>query len=997
MKFKQKGEVIVMGDFNARTGVNEDILKIDKFDNIDLPFINQNNHILPRNSEDKTVNPRGRELIELCKALQLAILNGRKNGDIFGNFTSYQWNGNSVVDYALSTYNLYDQIENFTIGSFMPWISDHCPVHFKIKIFLKNEVPSTNPRIHKYEIYNSFHWDENSPNKFKFGLENCTNELEQIMNIPDYDVQKISTLFSKMIYKITKTENIRKRQKPSKVNQKWFDKDCIDAKEKLRRMGKWVKREPNNKKNRDNLNIQKRAFKKLTKAKKRKYKEDVVKNLYLSKGRGKIFWKYLEKLDKLDNQNNHIEKISLDSWKDYFESLYFENREPVYPPNSIDEGPLDHIITLDELLKASYTLKNGKSTGIDMISNEMLRCILENHPHVLLKLYNSTLQNNIIPSDWITSIISPVHKKGSKMVRENYRGISLISCVFKLFAAILNNRLMNFCKEKNILSEEQLGFIPGNRTSDAHLLLHNLIQDYCHKKGEKLYSCFVDFSKAFDTVPREILFKKLIACGISGKILNILQNIYTNDQCKVKIDNKLSETFKTNKGVKQGCILSPLLFNIFLSDLPKVLLKEQHKNPNLDDETKISCLLWADDLVLLSRSEDGLQKMISKLSEYTLQNGLKINTDKTKCMIFNKTGRHIRRNFKFDDRNIETVREYKYLGFLITPSGEVMTGLYDLKSRAVFAIYQLRNKMGEYFNRYPDITLHLFDALIKPIILYMSDFWGCLPLRKNNPIDIIQNKFLKQLLGVQVQTPTYGILLDTGQISLTLYAQKYCIKNWERIAIKKECNTLLQISYMNALKSKLPWPIRIKNSLSMNGLQNLYNNTGSVQAHKIYFSRIVDIFHQNAFADIGREDSKLRTYAHIKTDIGREPYLTKIKNIRERIMFTKFRLSNHSLMIEKGRYNTNKDRSDRFCPFCPGKIEDEIHFLMKCPCFDAHRKHLFKTIIDKNRVPYFQHADTLAKFKTLMTHAQLIQHTAHYINNCMLIRDYLLKQHKNNS
>ena len=152
--------------------------------------------------------------------------------------------------------------------------------------------------------------------------------------------------------------------------------------------------------------------------------------------------------------------------------------------------------------------------------------------------------------------------------------------------------------------------------------------------------------------------------------------------------------------------------------------------------------------------------MLSKLSEYTIQKGLKINTDKTKCMIFNKTGRHIRRNFKFDDRYIETVREYKYLGFLITPSGEVMTGLYDLKSRAVFAICQLRNKMGEYFNRYPDVTLHLFDTLIKPIILYMSDFWGCLPLRKNNPIDIIQNKFLKQLLGVQVQTLTYYLIQD---------------------------------------------------------------------------------------------------------------------------------------------------------------------------------------------------------------------------------------------
>ena len=110
----------------------------------------------------------------------------------------------------------------------------------------------------------------------------------------------------------------------------------------------------------------------------------------------------------------------------------------------------------------------------------MLNCIFKKHPQILIKLYNSALQNNITVADWIISIITPIHKKGSKMIRENYRGISLISCVYKLFSAILNNRLMESCKERNILSEEQLGFMPGNRTSDAHFIIYNLIQDYCH-------------------------------------------------------------------------------------------------------------------------------------------------------------------------------------------------------------------------------------------------------------------------------------------------------------------------------------------------------------------------------------------------------------------------------------------------------------------------------------------------------------------------------------
>ena len=144
-------------------------------------------------------------------------------------------------------------------------------------------------------------------------------------------------------------------------------------------------------------------------------------------------------------------------------------------------GPLDFEITLDELQNASYVLKSGKSTEKDFISNEMLKCIVEKYPKVLTKVYNSALQNNSVFDDWMVSILTPIYKKGSKMIRENYRGISLISCVFKLFSAILNNRLMKFCIDKNILCDQQLGFMPGNRTSDAHLILHNLVQNYCHK------------------------------------------------------------------------------------------------------------------------------------------------------------------------------------------------------------------------------------------------------------------------------------------------------------------------------------------------------------------------------------------------------------------------------------------------------------------------------------------------------------------------------------
>ena len=114
--------------------------------------------------------------------------------------------------------------------------------------------------------------------------------------------------------------------------------------------------------------------------------------------------------------------------------------------------------------------------------------------------------------------------------------------------------------------------------------------------------------------------------------------------------------------------------------------------------------------------------MLSALSSYVEENGMAINTKKTQCMIFNKTGKYIRRTYPMNNGVITTTNSYKYLGFIFTPSGELCTGLKDLRDRALRAYHKLKNKMGHYFRLHPAITLSLFDSLIKPILLYSSDF-----------------------------------------------------------------------------------------------------------------------------------------------------------------------------------------------------------------------------------------------------------------------------------
>ena len=178
---------------------------------------------------------------------------------------------------------------------------------------------------------------------------------------------------------------------------------------------------------------------------------------------------------------------------------------------------------------------------MDNISNEMLRCLTETYPRIILKLFNLILSNNEISPEWVVGAIVPLHKKGSISDPSNYRGITLMSSLAKLFLTVLNNRLMKFTIDNDILSVSQIGFLPGNRTSDAHIIINNLIKKYCHKEGKKIYSCFVDFAKAFDTIPRDMLFKKIFNYGIKGKFFNIIKNIYTRDRACVKIRDKYTE------------------------------------------------------------------------------------------------------------------------------------------------------------------------------------------------------------------------------------------------------------------------------------------------------------------------------------------------------------------------------------------------------------------------------------------------------------------------
>ena len=548
----------------------------------------------------------------------------------------------------------------------------------------------------------------------------------------------------------------------------------------------------------------------------------------------------------------------------------------------------------------------------------------------------------------------------------------------------MNTRLVTFAKEHRLLSPSQLGFVAGNRCSDAHIIIYNLIRKKCHEQNSKIFSCFVDFRKAFDSVPRDVLLRKILNMGITGKFFNILQNIYTTDKACVKMGKTRSDFFGLNIGVRQGCILSPLLFNLFISDLAKKFDTMEGKLQL--GNISINSLFWADDLVLFSETKEGLNRLLKTLEEYCSENEIMINTKKTKCMIFNKTGRLMQRPFFLNGVKLEMVRSYKYLGFVFTPSGEISTGLNDLRDRALKGFMKIKSDLGLSFNQDIHVTLSLIDFLIKPILLYSSDFWGGLKLPRNNPIENLHMMMLKQLLGVQKQTTNIGVLLELGRTPLNLSAIKFTVKNWERIRIGKG-NELLLGSYRDG---EFSWDANIKLILESNGMQNLYNSEPSGEYPFLYkkiFQKLDNDFHQASFETIRGDRSKLKTYSLFKTSTGLERYLTETKSTSDRIAATKFRLSNHKLMIEVGRHE-DIAREERYCPFCSQVVENESHFMFTCPTYSHLRTRYLRPITTS--IPNYQFLPYDAKMQVLLSAME--QGTVKYIANCMELRQFLVSK-----
>ena len=941
-----------------------------------------------RDSSDKVTNGFGKKLIQLCTMFQFTPLNGLSCNGFDSNFTFFSDRGNSVIDFFICSVDLISYVSSLQIVSRVE--SQHMPV----EIVVSDALNLTNEKV-KSSKAEKLLWDKDKAHLFlaNLGTDEAKRGLTDALNSIDTDVDLALDKFVGTL--LTAGQCMRRNvSSGSRVNQnKWFDTECREVKRQvtraLRRYMCTLSEEDKN------VYKEKRSqYQQLIKEKKKSYRQAMQDMLTEKRKNGSEFWKTIRNARK---RNRNQANINIGAWKDHFANI-LGHREPLITSDRIEEdrvnvdyfdqsnndvddqrdtyvyiSDLDDQITTNEVRQAIRRLKAGKACGLDDILAEFIKSAEHVVIPFLTKLFNHIFNTGNFPESWSKAVIIPLFKKGDKNNPENYRGISLLSIVSKVFTSILNNRLTKWAEQEHKICEEQAGFRKNYGTSDHIFTLVSMIKQCLFgSKKSKFYVAFIDYAKAFDSVDRESLWMILRKIETSTKMLQMLQGMYRSVKSCVKWANETSDFFECPYGVRQGCLLSPLIFSLLITEVAEnVNRKGKHGFQFLPGMQEIFMLLFADDICLMSTSPTGLQNQINNLEEASTRLGLKVNLSKTKIIVFRKGG-HLSKFEKwyYQGQEIETLNSYKYLGFTLTTRMSVNNALEELAGRAKCKVVEILKTMWSLGNMDPSLFFKLFDAQVKPMLLYSAEIWG---LTKYKTIESAHLFACKSFLQVPLKTPNAMVYGELGRYPLyvdsTIRAMKYWFKlrNLPQTRLPKQayCMDYNRFSRKENQADNHNWAYCIKSTLDSFGFSDVWLNGGVGNEYvflKILKQRMVDCYKQNWFSKLSNSD-RFATYRSFKSLLQSEQYLYDITLMKFRKVFVYFRIGINDLYVNKNRYTAQ----DNVCPFC-NALEDELHFLLHCKFYEAIRKKYlskYYSNLDLNRLCSWIDSDDAFKTRSV--------------------------------
>ena len=387
-----------------------------------------------------------------------------------------------------------------------------------------------------------------------------------------------------------------------------------------------------------------------------------------------------------------------------------------------------------EVEKALRKMKMGKAVGADEIPIEIWRMLGYEAVVWLTKVFNRMLKGDKMPDEWRVSHLVPIYKgKGDVQECKNYRGIKLLSHTMKLWERVVDARLRNSTK----VNENQFGFMPGKSTMEPIFIVRQLMEKYRETK-KSMYVVFVDLEKAYDKVPRELLWEVLERKGVSKVYIEVIKDMYKDSRTRVRTVGGLSESFGVNVGVHQGSALSPYLFVLVMDELLKGNVKDVPW-----------CMLFADDMILMGDTVEEVQLMLERVTNALELKGMKVNRAKTECMFCDFAGRGDVGGVKIQDSTINRVTSYRYLGSQVAEDGGVET---EIKARIQAGWNKWREVSGVLCDKRISRRVRgkVYASVVRPVLLYGAECWP-VTKKQEHMMGVAEMKMLRMMYGVTLK------------------------------------------------------------------------------------------------------------------------------------------------------------------------------------------------------------------------------------------------------
>ena len=426
-------------------------------------------------------------------------------------------------------------------------------------------------------------------------------------------------------------------------------------------------------------------------------------------------------------------------------------------------------VSIEFIQKELSTLNCSKSIGLDDLHPRLLKLSAHLIALPIAYVFNDSIRTGNFPHDFKLAKIVPIPKSKSSNDLSNFRPISLLSVVSKIFERAVHSQLLNYLKNQNLMSDRQSGFRSNHSTATCLTEISDFLYDNIDK-GRLVGAAFLDLRKAFDIIPHDLLLKKLEFFGITGLELEWFKSYLTGRMQCVSFEGRVSDFLPVYSGVPQGSILGPLIFCMYINDMSNLPF---HPNTHLS--------LYADDTAIFSPGFGGnsvqkqLQKDINVLSKWFRENGMIVNTDKTKVMLFTsrKNKRSLDIEISMNGEKLQNVTKFKYLGVVVDHNLDWSSHINEVVRKITHSVQSVR-RIKHCLN---EVTLRqLYYTLILPHIDYCSTVWASSTKKNLLRLQRCQNKYARLILNADYYTPTVKLLdtLKWQSVEIRLNFQ-YCV------------------------------------------------------------------------------------------------------------------------------------------------------------------------------------------------------------------------------